>query len=142
MPFERWSLVHFAILAGTAAGAWLCIRAARRDVSQGRRIARVLAFVQGANTILYMGYRIASGVWDARYDLPMEFCNWSLVFSIAALLSENRIMAATSYYWILSGSLQGVITPDLAVGFPHVYFFVFFINHSGLVVIALFLAGC
>ncbi|EQA44009.1 TIGR02206-like family protein [Leptospira broomii serovar Hurstbridge str. 5399] len=47
-------------------------------------------------------------------------------------------MAELSYFWVLAGSINGVVTPDLRVSFPHLYFFIFFIAHSGLVIGALY----
>lgn len=140
MQFERWSLQHFGILLATAVLSWAAVSRARSaGPKTARRLGAFMAWVQIVNTLAYMAYRIFTGAWDLRYDLPMEFCNWSLVFSLIALFTWNRTMAEVSYYWVMSGSLQGVITPDLETGFPHVYFFVFFINHCGLVISALFL---
>lgn len=140
MRFERWSGQHLGILFGTAVFAWLCAHLARKsDAQNARSLGIGMAWIQIANTLVYMVYRIATGAWDARYDLPMEFCNWSLLFSVIALYSWNRTMAEVSYFWVMSGSLQGVITPDLGVGFPHLYFFVFFINHCGLVISSVYL---
>lgn len=90
MHFERWSLQHLGILIGTGALAWWAVQAGRRaDRTKAHRIGAILAGVQIANTLLYMIYRIASGAWDVRYDLPMEFCNWSLVFSMLALYTHG-----------------------------------------------------
>lgn len=140
MHFERWSLQHLGILIGTGALAFWAVQAGRRaEKPRARQIGAVLAGVQVANTLVYMAYRIIQGAWDLRYDLPMEFCNWALVFSVIALYTWNRTMAEVSYFWIMTGSLQGVVTPDLQVSFPDVYFFVFFINHCGLVISALYL---
>jgi len=141
MPFERWSPLHFGILFSTAAIAASLIYAGRRKAADAKRntIGWSLAILQILNTILYAAYRIGSGYWDIRYDLPMEFCNWSLLFSIFALTTQRQLLAEISYLWVMAGSVQGVITPDLQVSYPHVYFFVFFINHSGLTISALYL---
>lgn len=141
MSFERFSHLHFVILGITAAVTTILIYKARRSGADGfaRRTAVVMAWVQIVNTLAYILYRIHSGDWDARYDLPMEFCNWSLFAALYALLAQHRFMAEVAYYWVMAGSLQGLLTPDLNVSFPHIYFFVFFINHAGLVIAAMFL---
>lgn len=141
MRFERFSPLHFAILASTAVVLALLIAFARRPGGEkfARRAAVTMAVVQILNTVAYMAFRITSGLWDARYDLPMEFCNWALLAAVIALLVEQRFFAEVAYFWIMAGSLQGLLTPDLEVTFPHIYFFVFFINHAGLVIAALFL---
>ncbi len=96
-------------------------------------IGNFLASVLILNYIAYIIYRIHSGFWEIKYDLPMEFCNWSMIVTSIALLNQNRVMAELSYFWVMAGSINGVITPDLQVSFPHIYFFIFFIAHSGLV---------
>ncbi len=141
MAFEHFSPLHVGILGFTAGVLGALVYAARRPGKEkfAGRAAAWMAVVQIGNTIVYMTYRVKSGEWDLRYDLPMEFCNWSLFAALIALLAENRFMAEVAYYWIMAGSLQGLLTPDLQVTFPHTYFFVFFVNHSGLVIAALFL---
>jgi hypothetical integral membrane protein (TIGR02206 family) len=44
-----------------------------------------------------------------------------------------------TYYWGLAGTLQAVITPDLAAGFPQLEFFEFVVGHVGIVAAALYL---
>lgn len=85
-----------------------------------------------------MLYRIHSGFWEIRYDLPMELCNWAAAVTAYALIQKNRTAAELAYFWTLAGSVNGVITPDLQVSFPHIYYFIFWIAHSGLVVGCLF----
>ncbi|MBI3395521.1 MAG: TIGR02206 family membrane protein [Spirochaetia bacterium] len=137
--FEHWSPLHFLMLGLTAfiaaGSAWL---ARRRDGVFAGPIAKGMSLVLLVNAFVYAGYRIVNGYWDVRYDLPMQFCNWSLIVTVWALLTRSQLMAELSYFWVMAGSLQGVITPDLQVSFPHPYFFIFFINHSGLVIASLF----
>lgn len=69
----------------------------------------------------------------------MELCNWATFATACALLTRNRFLAELAYFWVMAGSVNGVISPDLSVSFPHIYFFIFFIAHSGLVCGALYL---
>jgi len=103
------------------------------------QIGYALALLLIINYIVYIIYRIQQGYWELRYDLPMELCNWSAIVTSLALITHNRTQAELSYFWVMSGSIQGVITPDLSTGFPHLYFFIFFIAHSGLVAATMFL---
>lgn len=128
--------MHWAVLFLTVALAGLLPWAARRSARFERTTAVALALILTVNSAAYAGWRIHTGQWDLRYDLPMEFCNWSAIVTVLTLLVRNRTLAELSYFWVMSGSIQGVITPDLPVQFPHIYFFIFFIAHSGLVVAA------
>ncbi|MDH5654750.1 MAG: TIGR02206 family membrane protein [Spirochaetia bacterium] len=83
-------------------------------------------------------YRIEKGLWDVRYDLPMELCSWATIAVIFALITRKQWLVELSYFWVLSGSIHGLITPDLSFSFPHIYFISFFIGHSLLVAAALY----
>ncbi|EIE02255.1 TIGR02206 family membrane protein [Leptospira licerasiae] len=140
MRFEHWDPLHFIILFLTAFLGLGLPYTARKFASP--KIKNMIGFILGVilllNYCIYVIYRIDSGYWQVRYDLPMEFCNWSAIVTSLALFTRNRTLAELSYFWVIAGSMQGVITPDLSVTFPHIYFFIFFIAHSGLVISALY----
>lgn len=140
MRFQHWSAQHFAILALTFLIPIGLVSLTRRDSEDGmaRVIRFTLAGILVVNFLAYVTYRIHSGFWELRYDLPMEFCNWATGATILALITQNRTAGELSYFWVLAGSANGVFTPDLQVSFPHTYFFIFWIAHSGLVVAALY----
>ncbi|EMY76923.1 TIGR02206 family protein [Leptospira weilii serovar Ranarum str. ICFT] len=139
--FQSWSHLHYLLLFLTGFTIFVLLSIARKDSSGNvsKKIGQILAWILILNYIVYVIYRIDSGHWEIRYDLPMEFCNWAMIVTSIALLTHNRTFAELSYFWVLSGSINGVITPDLQVTFPHIYFFIFFIAHSGLVIASLYL---
>ncbi|MBM9579427.1 TIGR02206 family membrane protein [Leptospira sp. 201903070] len=139
--FLPWSNLHFLLLFLTGVTIFLLLWIARNDSSGNvsKKIGQTLAGILILNYIVYVIYRIDSGHWEIRYDLPMEFCNWAMIVTSIALLTHNRTFAELSYFWVMSGSINGVITPDLQVTFPHIYFFIFFIAHSGLVIASLYI---
>jgi hypothetical integral membrane protein (TIGR02206 family) len=97
-------------------------------------LAKVFGYSLFLNYFAYVIYRITWGYWEMRYDLPMELCNWSGFVTSIALITRNRFFAELSYFWVMTGSINAVITPDLDVDFPHLYFFIFFIGHAGLII--------
>lgn len=140
MRFEHWGGLHLFILFFTAL-IGLCLPWLARNFFSSRqrdRIGVILGAILLLNYLVYIIYRIEGGYWQIRYDLPMEFCNWAAIVTSLALFTKNRILAELSYFWVMAGSFQGVLTPDLSVSFPHIYFFIFFIAHSGLVISALY----
>ncbi|AOP35464.1 hypothetical protein A0128_17445 [Leptospira tipperaryensis] len=139
--FQPWSSLHYLLLFFTGVTIFLLLWVARKDPSGNvsKKIGQALAWILILNYIVYVMYRIDSGHWEIRYDLPMEFCNWAMIVTSIALLTHNRTFAELSYFWVMSGSINGVITPDLQVTFPHIYFFIFFIAHSGLVIASLYI---
>ncbi|RHX96101.1 TIGR02206 family membrane protein [Leptospira yasudae] len=139
--FQIGSDLHYGLLFLTALLVFVLIWIAKKDKTGilSKRIGFVIASILIVNYIVYVIYRIDSGHWEIRYDLPMEFCNWSMIVTSIALFTHNRTFAELSYFWVMSGSINGVVTPDLQVTFPHIYFFIFFIAHSGLVIASLYI---
>ena len=102
-------------------------------------VGYILAAVLILNYTVYTAYRISTGSWDMRYDLPMELCHWSTIVTVIALINHNRTLSEISFFWVMSGSVHGLITPDLRYFFPHIYFFTFFTGHSVLVIASLYI---
>ena len=139
--FEHWSAAHILIVALTGIVAACLIFLARRH--EGKPITFKIGHALGAilllNYFVYVGYRIHAGLWMIRYDLPMELCNWAALATMFAFFTHNRTLAEIAYFWVMAGSINGVISPDLPFSFPHIYFFIFHIAHSGLVIGSLYL---
>src|ERR1700687_4832787 len=62
-----------------------------------------------------------------------------LVAGPAALCWRHRLAYELAYFWGLSGTLQALVTPDLAEDFPSLHFITFQILHAGVVVAVLYL---
>lgn len=139
--FVHWSPAHILILLLTVilpvAMVWLARKYRAKRIPQSVAVAFGVTLL--VNYIAYVVYRISTGYWQVRYDLPMELCNWATFATAFALITRNRFLAELAFFWVMAGSINGVISPDLSVSFPHIYFFIFFIAHSGLVCGALYL---
>ncbi len=83
------------------------------------------------------------GTWSLRYTLPLQLTDAVSAASILALCTRRMIFVELAYFWSLTASLQAVLTPDLGMSFPSVYYFTYFTYHIGAVVGACFLVlGC
>jgi hypothetical integral membrane protein (TIGR02206 family) len=71
--------------------------------------------------------------------LPLNLCDWAAAVLIAALLTRNRDTYVLGYFWGLGGTLHGLVTPDIARGFPDPQFLFFFLNHDGIIAALLYL---
>jgi hypothetical integral membrane protein (TIGR02206 family) len=71
--------------------------------------------------------------------LPLNLCDWALIALVAALLTRNQFAYELGYFWGLGGTLQGMITPDVAYDFPDPQFIFFFIEHGGIIAALLYL---
>ncbi len=136
MPFRFYSAIHLSILAATFFCSVISVYLARKSSNEFLKlyVGKFFAVVLLLNYIAYLVHRISSGYWELRYDLPMELCNWAVFSVIIALFTGKRIFAEMAYFWVMTGSINAVLTPALNEGFPHPYFFIFFIEHSGVII--------
>lgn len=79
------------------------------------------------------------GWLDWNNGLPLSLCDWAEGALIIALLSRNLFAYELGYFWGLAGTLQGLITPDLAYGFPDIRFLIFMADHVGIIAALLYL---
>lgn len=71
--------------------------------------------------------------------LPLHLCDIAAILAGFALLFRRRLLAELTYFWGLAGTLQGLLTPAIEVGFPSLPFITFFLQHFAIVTAALFL---
>ncbi|MEY2491821.1 MAG: hypothetical protein QOH24_772 [Verrucomicrobiota bacterium] len=69
----------------------------------------------------------------------MQLCDWAMLVIIVAMWTGNRAWFEVAYFWGIGGTLQAVLTPNLAYGFPDFRFFSFFISHCGIIIGIVFL---
>ncbi|WP_456438029.1 YwaF family protein [Psychroserpens sp.] len=77
-------------------------------------------------------YHICFEAYDVKTDLPLYLC--SLIALLIPIFSFYRKywMFEVLVFWIIAGTMQGVITPDIAIGFPSLDYFRYWIVHLGL----------
>jgi hypothetical integral membrane protein (TIGR02206 family) len=92
----------------------------RRTKSQ--RIERVIVAALSAVLILnYLAYLIfirSRGVMDWWQMLPMQMCDWGMVVVMVAMWTGHQRWFEVAYFWGIGGTLQAVLTPNLALWFP------------------------
>ena len=104
-------------------------------------LALILERVMGAGLLLSWPFAAIAhwhldslGVDNA---LPMHFCDIAGLAGFVALWTRQRLACEMVYFFGMAGTLQGLLTPNLKVDFPDPRFFVFFLQHGGVVVTAL-----
>lgn len=140
--FRLFGPDHLAVMAVTLLGVagvvgWAGCRQntdLRQDNDQTwrRTAAALLAVNEGAAWLI--------ALLQGKARVPLQLCDIALVLAVWALWSPRPVVATLVYYWALMGSLQAILTPDLAYGFPDYWFIKFFITHSGTLLAGLYLA--
>ncbi len=137
--FIRWDTPHLCALALTLLAAAALLALGRRLSKRGRfALCRVLAIIVAAQFVGEFVWRYATGAYgDWRNNLPLHFCSMMTVVSIIALWWRQRWACALVFFGVLTASIQGLITPAMANGYPSIAFYIFFLSHGLLLLIAL-----
>ena len=140
-PFVPFEASHLGALGVTFAMAF-ALTAIVRTWDDPRLVAAirwVLATILLGSWALWFALLYDKGWLSAATILPMHLCNWATVVVTITLIRPNQRSYELAYFWALGGTLQALLTPDLAVDFPDLRFLIFFALHGGVVASVLFL---
>jgi hypothetical integral membrane protein (TIGR02206 family) len=113
--------------------------AARKSLALDRPIRFALAAILAGGWLCWYALFVTRGWLTLGNGLPLNLCDWAAVALIVALLTRRQFAYELGYFWGLGGTLQGLITPDIAYGFPDPQFIFFAINHAGIITALLYL---
>jgi hypothetical integral membrane protein (TIGR02206 family) len=115
------------------------IRFSRTMSLEGKqRVVHYFAVFISVSVIAFHSYSIVTTDYNIRTDLPLYLC--SLLGIIIPMFTYYRKywMFEILVFWILAGTLQGVMTPDIAEGFPSLDYFRYWIVHLGLLIVIVY----
>ena len=103
-------------------------------------ISKALGILLIGNELIWVLHKLSLGHTNWAEFMPFELCtiNAYIVGMILIFLPSFRVFEVV-YFWVMAGTVQGIITPRLFSGYPHYLFFEYFITHSGIVLATLFL---
>ena len=93
------------------------------------RVRKVLAIFAGCFWVIYNGWWSGTAQ-DLANNLPLHICDFNGVIAPLALLTSNRWLRATLYFWTTTLTLQAFIQPTLTEGPAFVYFWTFWTSHT------------
>lgn len=139
--FEAFTGEHFALLGLFAVGAVFVVVLGRRRREPGASGATrgVLALALACAALPNQVYVLWPGNFEAAGSLPLELCDLAWMTAIWALLTRGTLPTALTYYWGLTLTVQGILTPSLGHGFGDPEYFVFWAKHLLVVWSALLL---
>lgn len=129
---------HVAVLSLTAAAAGVLL-------ATGRRLrARADHAVRWGLGLVLIGNETLSWLAAAAHGqviIPLQLCDLALVATVWALFRVGSRAGELAYFWVLAGSTQAVLTPDLLDPFPSAGWASFFISHCGMVLGVVYLTA-
>jgi hypothetical integral membrane protein (TIGR02206 family) len=136
--FHPFSLVHAAVVLLFAAVIAAIVAGGARavDVARRERIERAVGVVLLAAWIGLEGWWMWPTRFDVAYTLPIQVCDLLALALPFVFLSRRRFAKAIVYFWGLTLTLQGIVTPDLVAGPATLQFWLFWLMHMGIVGVA------
>lgn len=139
--FTTFGSTHLAMLAVfvVVAGVLIAVSRARRDEPGVPAFSRAFAVVVPLVTVPLQILEFLPAEWDFDTSLPLQLCDLAWVAATIALWTHRPWATALTYYWGITLTTQGMITPDLASTFPEPRFLMFWVMHMLIVWAALYL---
>jgi hypothetical integral membrane protein (TIGR02206 family) len=138
--FGLFGPTHLAILASVPLLAGLLAWIDRAMTVNRERLRFALAAALAMNGLVWYGYLAFRGWLKFPESLPLELCDATLLVTIAALITLDRLSFDLAWYGALAGTSMALLTPDLWEPFPSFSTVQFFIAHGLVVVAVLYLA--
>jgi hypothetical integral membrane protein (TIGR02206 family) len=139
--FATFSDEHFLLIGLFLVGAvaLVTLGRAQRGTPRARRFSRVYAVVIPCVTVPSQVFQLTPGDFDLDSSLPLQLCDLACITAVWALWTHSRVPVALTYFWGLTLTVQGIITPSLAQAFPHPRYLAFWAMHFLVVWAALYL---
>ncbi len=125
---SHWVVFGLILLVPLLLSLW-----ARRFPSAQKPISRIFASVLLATLFLdgWIEYKI--GHFSLETLFPFHVCDMAILLTVGCFWFNSFLCFEVLYFWGLTGTVQALLTPDLAYDFPHPKFITFFINHAGII---------
>lgn len=139
--FESFSGEHLGLLALFAVGAVALVLLGRRQRGESSSLLtrRVLAIGVACAAVPNQLHVLTPDEFSPGSSLPLELCDLAWVTAVWALWTLQPLPTALTYYWGLTLTVQGILTPSLGQVFPDPQYFVFWGKHLLVVWSALYL---
>jgi len=91
----------------------------------------LMGIIVTLNFLTWYVVLFASGSFDITLHLPLQLCHMGNLFILPVMFNRNRRWFDILYFWVMAGTLQAIITPDIQADFPHYWFIRYWVVHGG-----------
>ena len=136
-PFTAQHYISVAIGFAAVAGFLL---AGKKGGGSRRRATALLALLNlSAFPLNLAAWYAIDAPKSLENFLPLQLCDVATLTAGFALLTKRPLLCALTYFWGLAATMQALLTPAITVGFPHMAFVMFFVQHFAIVAAAFYL---
>ena len=138
--FSTFSMEHLTVFIVFVLIGSIVIAYAKKQLDEEKKhlLGTWMSFILFFAVIAWSLIRIYLGVFDYANDLPFALCNISAVIIPFMSVKRSYLLYEVLYFWILGGTFQAVLTPDLQDSFPNYQFIKYWLVHAGLVIAILY----
>lgn len=61
--------------------------------------------------LLHLGRMWKEGIFEPKYALPFQLCDWAAFATLIALIRRNAMAFELAYFWGVAGTMQALFTP-------------------------------
>ena len=129
--FQAFSLEHLGLVTGflVVALALVLVGRAHRGTTSEVRFRRGFALLVPCFTIPMQVLQLMPAEYDLGTSLPLQLCDLAWVAAFVALWTRHWTATALVYFWGLTLTVQGLITPSLQEPFPDPRYVMFWGMH-------------
>ena len=139
--FQLFTAEHAGLVAGFLVVCVVLALVGRRhrDTPAEVRFRRGFALLIPCFTVPMQVLQLMPDDFDLGTSLPFQLCDLAWVAAIVALWTRHWAATALVYFWGLTLTVQGIVTPSLAEQFPDPRYFMFWGMHFATVWAAVYL---
>jgi hypothetical integral membrane protein (TIGR02206 family) len=138
--FEFWSTAHLAALGFLILLNLFLLRYRYANDRTKDVIRWLLALILLVNEIAWHYWNYAVGRWTIQSMLPLHLCSLLVWSGALMLLTKNYRIYEFMYFMGIGGAVQALATPGIGnYGFPHFFFFQYFISHGLIITSAIYM---
>lgn len=137
--FEPYGIEHgMILLVGSILGILIILMGMRASEKKQRLIPLYIAgFIATLQLLVVIVYSI-QGRLNIQEDLPFHLCSMMSFFLIYCFGFRSKAVWKVIFFWIMVGCSQSNLTPTLRDSFPYYTNIIYFIEHIGIVILALY----
>lgn len=138
--FKPFGVVHVAMFLAILGVAALTARYRLRLPGEHaqRRFDRSLVWLGLIIVVVNQTAELLPARFQLNRSLPLHLCDVAGLIAPLAILTHHRVLRSMLYYWGIGLSTQAVFTPELQEGPIQFNFWVFWIPHAMIVVLAVY----
>jgi hypothetical integral membrane protein (TIGR02206 family) len=129
--FQAFSFEHLGLVLGflVVAVTLVLVGRAHRGTSSEVRFRRGFALLIPCFTVPMQVLQLMPADYDLGTSLPLQVCDLAWVAAFVALWTRHWTATALVYFWGLTLTVQGIITPSLQEAFPDPRYVMFWGMH-------------